>query len=142
MTKSLGLHPAERNAQAIAWSETAGGAALALGAGTPAAAAALIAGQVTAMRTVHLRNGPWNSSGGYEYNLVLIAALTAVAADGPGPISVDALLRRSRWGDVVGLLALAGGVAASYAVTELAKRAAPDPDAPAADGAATDAPGD
>ncbi len=140
MTKSLGLHPAEVNAQAIAWSETAGGAALALGAGTPAAAAAIIAGQVTALRKVHLPNGLWNQGGGYEYNLVLIAAATALATDGPGPISLDALLKRSRWGDVIGLLALAGGIAASYAVTEIAKRVAP-PDEAAAE-APAETPGD
>lgn len=123
MMRSLGIRPARRNAVAVAWSETAGGAALALGLATPAAAAALTATMVTAVRTVHLSNGLWNTKGGYEFNAVLVAAALAIAADGPGPISVDALLGRSRWGAAAGLLALAGGVAASFAVTELSKRA-------------------
>lgn len=126
MMHSLGLHPARRNALAAAWSETAGGALLALGAATPAGAAAVTASMVTAIRTVHLRNGVWNGNGGYEFNAVLIAAAIAIAADGPGPISVDALLGRARWGAAAGLLALAAGVAGSFAVTELAKRQQPE----------------
>ena len=129
MTKALGLHPPRLNAQAIAWSETAGGAALALGAATPLAAASLIAGQAVAMRKVHLPNGPWSSNGGYEYNVVLIAAAFALVAEGPGAISLDALIGKARWGNAVGLIALLGGIGASYAVTEVGRRLAPPADA-------------
>lgn len=125
MTRALGLHPPELNARAIAWSETAGGVALAAGAATPLAAASLIAGQAVALRKVHLPNGLWSSNGGFEYNLVLIGAAFALVAEGPGPISLDALIGKARWGNVVGLLALAGGIAASFAVTEAGKRLAP-----------------
>ncbi len=131
MTKALGLHPAELNARAIAWSETAGGAAIALGVLTPIASAGVIAGQAVAIRKVHLRNGVWASNGGVEYNLVLIAAAFAAALDGPGPVSFDALVGRSRWGAVPGLLALLGGVAASFAVTEAGARLAPPEAGPA-----------
>lgn len=124
MMQSLGLRPARRNAVAAAWSETAGGAALALGAATPAAAAALTATMTTAIRTVHLKNGVWNSKGGYEFPAVLIATAVAIAADGPGPVSLDAIVGRARWGATAGLLALAGGIGASFAVTALAKREA------------------
>ncbi len=122
MMRSLGMRPARRNAHAVAWSETAGGAALALGAATPLAAAALTATMTTAIRTVHGKNGPWNTNGGYEFNAVLISAVLAAVADGPGPVSLDALIGRPKWGALTGVLAVAGGVAASYAVTELAKR--------------------
>ena len=128
MMRSLGIRPARRNAVAVAWSETAGGAALALGAATPLAAAALTATMTTAIRTVHGKNGPWNAKGGYEFNAVLIAAVLAATADGPGPVSIDALVGKARWGALTGLLAVAGGVAASYAVTELSKRS-PEEDA-------------
>ncbi|MFD1722545.1 DoxX family protein [Amnibacterium endophyticum] len=124
MMQSLGLHPARRNALAAAWSETAGGAALALGAATPAAAAAVIGAMTTAIRTVHAKNGVWNAKGGYEFNAVLIAAAVAIAADGPGRASLDALVGRSRWGAGAGLLALLAGVGGSFAITELAKREA------------------
>jgi putative oxidoreductase len=125
MMASLDLHPARRNAIAAASAETFGGAALALGAATPAAAAAVIASMATAVRTVHLQNGVWNSKGGWEFNAVLAAAATAIAAEGPGPLSVDALFKRAHWGARGGLFALAAGIAGSYAVTELAKRAKP-----------------
>lgn len=138
MTKSLGLHPAELNAQAIAWSETAGGAALAAGLLTPIASAGIIAGQAVALRKVHLRNGPWASNGGFEYNVVLIAAAFAAALEGPGPVSFDAIIGKSRWGLVPGLLALVGGVAASFAVTEAGSRLAPPEDATADAAAAQD----
>ena len=122
---SLGIHPPRQNAIAAASAETFGGAALVLGLATPAAAAALIASMTTAVRKVHLQNGVWNAGGGWEFNAVLAAAAAAIAADGPGPISVDALFHRSHWGIAGGLFAIAAGVAGSYAVTEYSKRAAP-----------------
>jgi putative oxidoreductase len=125
MMASLDMHPPRQNAIAAASAETFGGAALALGIATPAAAAALIATMTTAVRKVHLQNGVWNSKGGWEFNAVLAAAAAAIAADGPGTLSVDALFKRSRWGIGGGLFALGAGIAGSYAVTEMAKRAKP-----------------
>lgn len=116
MMESLDLRPAARTARAAAWTETAGGAALALGAATPVAAAGLVSTMVTAIRTVHGPKGPWNTEGGWEYNAVLLAVLAAVA-DRPGRASVDALVGRSRWGLGGALVALVGGTAASYLVT-------------------------
>ena len=95
MMGSLGIHPAKRNALLAAATETAGGAAVVLGAGTPLAAAGLIGTMVTAVRKVHLSNGPWNADGGYEYNAVLVAALGAIAA-GPGRASVDWLIGKKK----------------------------------------------
>ncbi|MBW4042109.1 MAG: DoxX family protein [Acidobacteria bacterium] len=132
MMASLDIHPPRRNAVAVAATETFGGAALALGVATPAASAALIATMVTAVRKVHLKNGLWNSKGGWEFNAVLAAAAAAAASDGPGILSVDALFKRSRWGAGGAVFAIAAGVAGSFAVTELAKRAKPE--APAAPG--------
>src|SRR5271156_2886373 len=75
---SLGLAPARHNAYAASLSETLGGAAIALGAFTPAAAALLIGTMTTAIRTVHLKNGFWLTGGGYEYNLTIVAALLLI----------------------------------------------------------------
>lgn len=136
---ALGMHPARRNAVAVAWTETAGGAAIALGAGTPFAAAGLIATQLVAVQKVHGKNGPWASGGGYEYNAVLIALLTALADDGPGRVSLDALLGKSRWGLGWGVFALVAGAAGAAGVLQAAQRSAPPADA-APNGAATDAP--
>src|ERR1700753_4027398 len=65
MMGSLGLAPAKTHAYAASLSEALGGAAIALGAFPPAAAASLIATMTTAVRTVHLENGFWSSGGGY-----------------------------------------------------------------------------
>jgi putative oxidoreductase len=133
MMASLDIHPPRQNAIAAASAETFGGAALVLGAATPAAAAALIASMATAVRKVHLQNGVWNSNGGWEFNAVLAAAATAIAVEGPGSISIDALFKRSRWGIGGGLFALGAGIAGSFAVTEFAKRAKPAADASSED---------
>ena len=63
----------------------------------------------TAIRKVHAPNGPWAANGGYEYNLVLIAALTALVETGPGDMSLDALLGRKLSGPAWALAALVAG---------------------------------
>jgi putative oxidoreductase len=135
MMKGLEMHPARRNAYLAAATETFGGAAIVLGAGTPLAAAGLVGTMVTAIRKIHLKNGPWNSDGGYEYNAVLIAALGVIAA-GPGALSFDAIIKRKKWGVGGTIFALLGGFAASAAAIELGQRNAPpapvNPDAPVA----------
>jgi putative oxidoreductase len=89
MMHSLGLRPGRRNAVAASASEAIGGALLLAGFLTPAAATVLIATQLTAIRKVHFQNGVWITGGGYEYNLVLIAAMLALVDDGPGKPSLD-----------------------------------------------------
>lgn len=132
MMESLGMRPARRNAIAAGATETAGGALLVAGLATPLAAASLIGVMTTAIRTVHLPNGPWVANGGWEYNAVLIAALMALAEDGPGELSLDSALGLRLSGPLAALGALALGVAASTATVELGRRAggaAAEPDA-------------
>jgi putative oxidoreductase len=119
---SMGLRPGRRNAIAAGAAETFGGAALALGLATPLAGAALIGTMITAIRTVHLKNGPWASNGGYEYNLVLIAAVAALVEVGPGRLSVDHVRGAKHRGAFWALAALAAGAAGSSAALEVAKR--------------------
>src|SRR6201992_3041394 len=123
MMGSLGLGPARGHASAAPRSETLGGAAIALGAFTPAAAASLIGTMVTAIRTVHLKNGFWSSGGGYEYNLTIIAALLLIVDGGPRALSVDGALGIEEPGAGVALAALAAGVLGST-VSLAAARAA------------------
>ena len=47
---------------------------------------------VGAVVKVHFQHGFWNTSNGYEFNLVLIAVLVAIALTGAGAYSLDALL--------------------------------------------------
>ena len=129
MMSSLGMHPPRRNAVAASVTEVAGGAALGLGVLSPVAAAGVIAVMLTAVRKVHFRNGVWNQGGGFEYNAVLMAAAAAIA-DGPGEVSFDALIGRSRWGVGGVLVAVLGGVLGSSAVIELGRRNAPQDGAP------------
>ncbi|MGH2874222.1 MAG: DoxX family protein, partial [Solirubrobacteraceae bacterium] len=109
--ESMGMRPGRRNALAAGLAETGGGTLVALGAATPLAASALIATMLTAIKRVHLKNGPWAAKGGYEYNAVLICGALALAETGPGSPSVDAALG-DRWhGPGWAMLALALGVA-------------------------------
>jgi putative oxidoreductase len=123
MMGSLELSPTRANAFAAGITETAGGALLVLGAGTPLAAAGLMGTMFTAIRTVHQPHGPWAAEGGWEYNAVLIAALAALVDGGPGDLSVDAALDHEEWGPGWALAGLALGAAASAATIVLGRRA-------------------
>ena len=123
MMESLGLAPARTNAHAASASETLGGIGIALGAFTPAAAAALIGTMTTAIRTVHWKNGFWSTGGGYEYNLTIIAALLLIVDGGPGALSVDSALGIEETGTGVALAALAAGVIGSTVSLAAAKAA-------------------
>ena len=112
---SMGLRPGRRNALTAGAAEAGGGLLFALGAATPAAAAALCSVMITAIKTVHWEKGIWSSSGGYEYNLVLLVTVFGLTENGPGPWSVDGVLGKPRWGTAWALTALAAGAAGSAA---------------------------
>jgi putative oxidoreductase len=116
MFDSIGLRPGRRHALAAGVAETGGGLLFAFGAATPLAASALSATMITAIKTVHWEKGIWSSSGGYEYNLVLLAAVFGLTENGPGEWSVDGALGKPRWGTAWALAALAAGAAGSAAV--------------------------
>ena len=103
MFDSIGLRPGWLHARAAGTAELLGGALLALGLFTPVAAAALIAVMTAAVITVHGPNGIWNSNQGYEFNLVMAAAVFALAGIGPGNWSLDSAfgfdLHSTRLGD-------------------------------------------
>lgn len=117
MVAAQRMNPPRRNALAVALAETLSGVGIALGAGMPVATMAATAAMATAYRKVHRANGFFNSNGGYEFNLTLVAAATAMTIDGPGPWSVDAAVGKSRWGAFWGLAAFgAGWLASSFAI--------------------------
>jgi putative oxidoreductase len=119
MFDSIGVRPGKHNAIIAGSTETGGGALLILGAATPLAASALTATMLTAIHRVHSKNGPWNSAGGYEYNVVLIAAVLTLAELGPGPLSIDG---RRRQGPIWALGALVTGVLGAVGANLFAAR--------------------
>ena len=122
--EQLGLRPGRRHALAAGAAEAGGGLLFALGAATPLGAAAVSGSMITAIKTVHWEKGVWVSAGGYEYNLVLLAAVFGLTENGPGQWSIDGALGRSRWGTGWALAALAAGAAGSAAVLAAAEQAA------------------
>src|SRR5205807_9439275 len=109
---SIGLRPGRRNATIAGLGEFCGGLLLLLGWFTPLGAAAIIAVMVAAIWTVHAPNGLWNSNGGFEYHLVVIAAAFALAGVGAGSWSLDHALKFSDHGVVWAIVALVVGALA------------------------------
>jgi putative oxidoreductase len=128
--EGLGLRPGRRNAIAAGVAEAGGGAALAVGLATPLAASTLTATMLTAIHRVHFKNGPWVTKGGFEYNLVLIAAVLSIVETGPGKLSLDAALGTEKEGPGWALAALAAGTVGAIAAHHAAEADAAPPQAP------------
>lgn len=107
--EQLGLRPGKLNAWLGGTAELLGGLLIALGLLTPVAAAVLIADMTTAVLTVHLRNGFFDTDQGFEYNLVLATALFALAGVGTGAYSIDGALGVDLTGTSWALAALGAG---------------------------------
>lgn len=124
--ENMGLKPGIVHASAAGAAETFGGAGVLLGYRTPLASASIVSVMLTAINRVHLKNGPWATDGGYEYNVVLAAAAVALAESGPGALSLDALRGKERSGTGWGLFSLAAGTAGAVAAHFLAESRATD----------------
>jgi putative oxidoreductase len=133
MFEQLGLRPAKANAIAAGAAEAGGGALLAAGLATPLAASALTATMITAIETVHAKNGPWATKGGYEYNAVLIAAALALVEVGPGALSLEGTLGRERSGTGWMLASALTGVLGALGARQLRASTPPPPPAPVSD---------
>ena len=88
MFRKLGFPAAAGMALLAALAET-GGLLFAVGLLTPFAALGIAIVMLNAIGSVHWKNGFWNSAGGYEFPLVMLAVAVAVAATGPGRFSTD-----------------------------------------------------
>jgi putative oxidoreductase len=84
------IRPATPWAWASALAEFAGGLALALGFLTPLPSFAIAGSMLVAIALVHLPKGFFNSKGGFEFNLSILAAIATIAIAGPGAYSLDA----------------------------------------------------
>src|SRR3982074_1553154 len=89
----LDVRPARFWAWVAARAELGGGLALAIGLLTPLASFAVIGAMLVAIAMVHLSKGFWNTQGGIEYPLLILASSLALALTGPGVYSADSWLR-------------------------------------------------
>ncbi len=119
--ESMGLRPGRMYAAVNGVAEFGGGALLALGLLTPLGSAAVAGVMFVAIATVHWSNGFFNTRGGYEFNLLIIATAIALAITGPGEISIDHLAGWTLAGPAWGLGALGISAAAAGLVLALRK---------------------
>jgi putative oxidoreductase len=119
--EGMGLKSGRDNAVAAGVSEAGGGALLAVGLATPLATTMISGAMGSAVYHVHAPIGPWVTKGGWEYNVVLIAVVLALAAEGPGELSLDHALGIEVSGPGVAAGALAAALLGTAAVSARAK---------------------
>ena len=89
---SMGMEPSLLMALLAGGAEFFGGLALVLGLLTRPAALVAAFTMLVAIFSVHISNGLFAADGGYEYALVLMVALLALAVQGGGHLSMDKVL--------------------------------------------------
>ena len=89
---SIGMEPGLLMAILAGGAEFFGGLALVLGLLTRPAALVAAFTMLVAIFSVHIGNGLFADNGGYEYALVLMVALIALAIQGGGSLSMDKAL--------------------------------------------------
>lgn len=112
MMEKVGFRQPAIMASLAGLAEFGGGIGLALGFLTPFAAIAIVVVMLNATITVHLKNGFWNTAGGYEFPLRMSGAAVGIAAAGPGDASLDnalgfmGALSGDAWAPIVIVVAL------------------------------------
>jgi putative oxidoreductase len=124
----LGFKPAAVHARMAAATEIGTGTLMTVGAMTPLASAGIVGVMTSAAATDHKGKGFFIFKGGWEYVAVIGAVSTAIAALGPGRLSIDGLRGRPRGSFIRAVLAAGLGVAAAQGV--LRTRQEPEPPAP------------
>jgi putative oxidoreductase len=123
--ESMGLRPGLVHAWASVITEVGAGTLLIFGLLTPLACAGAIGPMVVAGVVAHRRNGFFIFRDGYEYVLMIIVFASALAALGPGQVSLDHALDITVDGGVGVLTALVLGVGGAATLLALAWRPAP-----------------
>ena len=90
--ESLGMKPGKVMAAAAGLSELVGGVLLIVGFLVPLGALLIAGTMVVAIGKVHAKNGPWAEGGGYEYPLLIVVVVVALAILGPGALSLAGAL--------------------------------------------------
>jgi len=120
--ETLGLRPGRHHATAAGAAEFGGGLLTAAGLAYPLGPVAIAATMAVAATTAHRGKGPFAAEGGPELALTNLAAAAALAAAGPGRISIDHLLG-TRLPRSLTRLVLLGGVALAVGITARAMSA-------------------
>ncbi|MGW4337517.1 DoxX family protein [Rhodococcus koreensis] len=118
--RSIGFLSPRLQARTSSLIEIGSGVAVAAGAAMPIAAAAVVGTMGVAARSVHLPNGFFITSEGWEYAMNLAAATVALAALGAGPCSVDRVLGVDRKFAGVKAAGVAAGLGLGGAAAHLA----------------------
>ena len=126
---SLGFPPGRTFATLAGLGELGGGLLIALGLGGPAGPAVVILVMLTAVETVHIKNGFFAANNGWELPLVYALCSMVLAFTGPGRYSLDVPLGlewltspRNAWAAI--LVAVAGALA-NLALSRMRIRKAP-----------------
>ncbi|MFD9664070.1 DoxX family protein [Rhodococcus sp. NPDC059968] len=118
--RAIGFQSPKLQARTSSLIEIGSGVAIAAGAVMPVGAAAVVGTMGVAARSVHLPNGFFITSEGWEYVMNLSVATVALAALGAGPCSVDRLLGVDRKLTGVKAAGVAAGLGLAGAAAHLA----------------------
>jgi putative oxidoreductase len=94
MFEQLGFKPGKRWATLTGAAEVLGGVTTILGIATRIGALAVLATQAVAVAKIHGAKGFDNTAGGYEFNVLLMAAALGLLVAGPGVVSAHEALER------------------------------------------------
>jgi len=94
MFEQMGIRPGRTFAKLSGLAEVVGGVTAIVGFGTRLGALAVLATQLVAISKVHGSKGFDNTSGGYEFNLALMAIALGLLVSGPGALSVHEAVER------------------------------------------------
>jgi putative oxidoreductase len=92
MLGRMGIKPARLWAWVAGLSELVGGLLIALGLFWPLGPVVAVGAMLVAIIAVHWAKGFFNSKGGIEFPLVILAACVAMALAGPGAFALDHLI--------------------------------------------------
>ena len=98
--EQIGLSPGLPLALLAGAGELAGGFLIAAGLLTPLGTALFAAVATVAILRVHLRNGIWNTAGGFEFPLLMLTSAYVVTALGPGSLSIGAWAGIDNWAGI------------------------------------------
>jgi len=88
----LGVRPGWPWALIAGVVEFGGGIMVAAGLLTPVAALFVAGDLLVAILTVHIAKGFWNTDGGFEFPLSIIAGMVALSMVGPGRLAIDTVI--------------------------------------------------